>query len=360
MTEEEIQRQLEIVKAEIELEEKKEQEKITGQKKGSKNSWTAEDFERYGAILAEKQKAEATKAETSETEVYSFNFELLLSELLERKKQRIEKNGGRVRSQYGEQLTDDEVIKVLEVEEEMSWCKNCNGFYCRKIRNVNYYKTVTYDAKTGKLKINSSYCQRLTQSKYKLSKIPAAYIDKTFEDYQIDKDNESAVKMAKKLLERPDMGVYLFGDVGTGKTLLAAIMAQELIRRGREVIFATVPTVSARIRSTFNQKELRGEKKVSEEEIVEKLYTVPTLILDDIGMEKPTRFVCSTLCNIFNERYNARLQTIMTSNYSLEELENIFNNPIDSREKTFDGTRIYDRCKQMCIPIELKGKSRRG
>ena len=329
--------------------------------------WTAEDFERYGAKLAadaEKKKAtekpkeengQQAEKETAKLKTQN-SIDSARATLAARKKALLDAEGERIRSQYSKKLTDDEVIKVLDVEREMKPCKECNGHHCRKIYSVNFYKVAEYNSKAGCLQIKSCYCPRLTQSKYKLSKIPTAYINKTWEDYKVDNDNTLAVKAAKKLLEMSEQGAYFFGSVGTGKTLLAAIMAQELIRRGREVTFATVPTISARIRSTFNQKET----KLSETDILEKLYTVPTLILDDIGMEKPTRFVCSTLCNIFNERYNAQLQTIMTSNYKLEELESIFNNPIDSREKTLDGTRILDRCKQMCFPVELKGKSRRG
>lgn len=337
------------------------------------SAWTAEDFERYGEKLAveaelaakvEMAKEEASiKAEEKRKEEQLENqhyIDLAAETLAKRQKETLNKESGRIRAKYGEQLTDDEVIAILNVEQEMSQCKGCLGKTCKKFYNRNYCKAIEYNEKRG-LKINSYYCPKMTQAKYKLSKIPLAYIGKTFESYKVDEVNELAVRVAKKLLEQPDAGAYFYGGVGTGKTLLATIIANELIRRGREVIFATVPTISARIRSTFNQKKTTlSETDISETDILEKLYTVPTLILDDIGMEKPTRFVCSTLCNIFNERYNAQLQTIMTSNYRLEELENIFNNPIDSREKTLDGTRILDRCKQMCFPVELKGKSRRG
>ena len=323
--------------------------------------WTAEDFERYGAKLAaekEKKKQEMAKQEEEKKQEIATTFADTESadraKIAARKQALLDKEGGRVRSQYGNQLSDDDVVKVINTENEMAYCKDCGGTYCKKIYSERIYKTAIWDEEIKAIKIVSAPCQRLIQSKYKLSKIPLAYIGKTLEDYSVDSNNAYAVEVAKKLIESPNKGAYFYGSVGTGKTFLASIIAQEVIKRGRNVIFATVPTISARIRSTFNAKE-----KLTEEDILEKLYTIPTLVLDDIGIEKPTRFVCSTLCNIFNERYNARLQTIMTSNYPLKALENIFNNPTDEKEPTFDGSRIYDRCKQMCIPIELKGNSRR-
>lgn len=272
---------------------------------------------------------------------------------------RLEMEGERVRSQYGD-ISDLDVLKVLQVEKEKQECKNCKGLPCFKKQHPLYVPKLVKDEARNRLFIDyAEKCgyekMRLLNQRYGLAKIPPEYIGMTFENYKVDKNNEDAVKAAKALIAVPNKGAYFYGGVGTGKTLLAAIMAQEYLKRGREVVFATVPTISMQLRSTFKN----NNSAITESTILEKLYRVPTLILDDIGMEKPTRFVCSTISNIFNERYNARLQTFITSNYTQEQVENIFNNPTDSREKTLDGTRIIDRCKQMCFPIELKGKSRR-
>ena len=272
----------------------------------------------------------------------------------------IETEGDRIRQKYGE-ISDHDIWQILRTEKEIAQCKSCKGLPCQKKRNQCFTPNISYDEVFG-LNISNAVCSyekaRRLQAKIEklngLSKIPAEYLGKTFEDYQVDSRNAYAVKVAKKLIERPNNGAFFFGDVGTGKTFLAAILAQEIIKQGRQVIFATVPTISMQLRATFN-----GNSKTNEEEILEKLFTVPTLILDDVGLEKPTRFVCSTIGNIFNERYNARLQTIMTSNYTLKQIQNIFDNPSDG-DTTFDGTRIYDRCKQMCVPVEFKGESRRA
>lgn len=284
----------------------------------------------------------------------------------------IEMEGDRIRNQYGE-VSDHDIWQILRTEKEIAQCKSCKGLPCQKKKNQCFVPNVSYDEVFG-LNISNAVCsyekarrlqaniERLTG----LSKIPAEYLGKTFDDYQVDSRNAYAVKVAKKLIERPNNGAFFFGDVGTGKTFLAAILAQEIIKQGRQVIFATVPTISMRLRATFNRTAKRNEagetvyrQPPTEEDILEKLFTVPTLILDDVGLEKPTRFVCSTIGNIFNERYNARLQTIMTSNYTLKQIQNIFDNPSDG-DTTFDGTRIYDRCKQMCVPVEFKGESRRA
>lgn len=323
------------------------------------------DFEQYGEVLkkryeaniAAKQALQERKAES----VPAFTItDADLAAVEETLQLQIETEGERIREAYGT-VRGKDIWRILRAEKEMTECENCGGLPCQKKKNRTFTPKISYDEMYG-LDVRNEVCgyekarrlQRQIEKLAGLSKIPCEYLGKTFDDYQVDENNAYAVKVAKKLVELPNNGAYFFGSVGTGKTFLAAILAQEVIKQGRQVIFATVPTISMKIRSTFG-----NNAKTTEAEILEQLMTVPTLILDDVGLEKPTRFVCSTLCNLFNERYNARLQTIMTSNYALKELESIFNNPTDGGV-TLDGTRIYDRCKQMCTPVEFKGKSRRG
>ena len=334
------------------IEELKELKAKSGKTKPYENSWTAEEAEQTPLLDLSPLLPDLTPEQLEEME-----------KIKEEQAAQVERERERVKEQYGID-NDKEISRILLREKEQKECEDCLGLPCKKRQNkcVQIFicpytvKGVTW-AKIEYLNCKYEVMhqkQTAIQRKFGLSRIPTEYLGKTFDDYNVDSNNAYAVEVAKKLIEYPDKGAYFFGNVGTGKTFLAAIIAQEVMKQGRQVFFATVPTISTKIRSTFNTKE-----KLTEGDILEKLYTVPTLILDDIGIEKPTRFVCSTLCNIFNERYNARLQTIMTSNYPLKALENIFNNPTDEKEPTFDGSRIYDRCKQMCIPIELKGNSRR-
>ena len=293
----------------------------------------------------------------------TFGDDAAINDAKNRMQREIDAARDRINAQYGVELSGEEIYRILKAEKEMAQCEGCAGLPCRKRKNPYLRPHIKgYNADLDYVVICNEFCKYEHERRLKLkiekmaglSRIPAEYQGKTFADYEVDADNAYAVEIAWGLIDRPKNGAYFFGNVGTGKTLLTAIMAQEIVRRGRQVIFATVPNISKQIRSTFG-----GNSKNTEVEILEQLETVPTLILDDIGIEKPTRFVCSTLCNLFNERYNARLQTIMTSNYTLKQLEYIFNHPADSKEETFDGSRIYDRCKQMCTPVELAGGSRR-
>lgn len=271
----------------------------------------------------------------------------------------------RISEQYGlENAEDWQIAFIRKAEKEIEQCANCSGLPCQKTYPLATPK-IKYDADRDYLETETRYpCkyanvqQYQTEIKYlqELSKIPAEYLGKSFEDYEVDANNDAAVEIAKALIENPNKGVYFYGEFGTGKTFLAAITAQEIIKRGRQVIFTTLKSLSEAIRATYNNNSGNAEA-----EILKQVKNAPTLILDDLGVEKPSRFVCSLLDEVINDRYNSRLQTIITSNYSPEEIREIFNHPIDAKDEvTKNGSRIYSRFKSMIFSIELTGEDRRG
>ena len=71
------------------------------------------------------------------------------------------------------------------------------------------------------------------------------------------------------------------------------------------------------------------------------------LVIDDLGAEKMTDFVKQIIYFIINEREQRCLTTIITSNFSLAQLDE----HIDSR--------ISSRIAGMCKVIQLSGRDRR-
>ncbi len=88
-------------------------------------------------------------------------------------------------------------------------------------------------------------------------------------------------------------------------------------------------------------------KEMSEHQILDYYSSVRVLFLDDIGTEKTTDWAQQTLYTVIDHRYREVLQTVITSNLSLNELS----------DKT--GDRITSRIAEMCVVIELKGQDRR-
>jgi len=108
----------------------------------------------------------------------------------------------------------------------------------------------------------------------------------------------------------------LQGVNGCGKTHLAASIANEHLRAGRPVLFVVVPDFLDHLRSTFSP-----DSRISYDQLFESVKNIPLLILDDFGEQATTPWAQEKLYQVINYRYNGRLATVITTCYSLEEIE---------------------------------------
>lgn len=125
-------------------------------------------------------------------------------------------------------------------------------------------------------------------------------------------------KVADKVLS-DGLGIYLYGDKGTGKTHLTACMANYLIRGRKQVLFTNFAEISKLLRATF------GNRTESEAAYIERLATIDFLFIDDLGTERVQTkdgdlWLQEKVFDVLNKRYNNRKPTIFTSNYSIPEL----------------------------------------
>lgn len=152
----------------------------------------------------------------------------------------------------------------------------------------------------------------------------------------------------KQVLDK-GLGIYLYGDKGSGKTFLTACMVNDLTSKYQTCLLTNFSDISLKIRSTFNGK---GD----ETRFLEKLAEIDFLFIDDIGTERVRNgdedtWLQERIYEIINTRYNNMKPTIFTSNHNLKDL-------INSRgymSKTVE--RIFEMTKGAAI--ELKGKSYR-
>ena len=115
--------------------------------------------------------------------------------------------------------------------------------------------------------------------------------------------------------EEPAAWLVLTGPFGTGKTHLAAAIANDRLARGQPAVFIVVPDLLDHLRSTFSPNS-----EVTYDDLFETVRDTPLLILDDLGTQTTTPWAQEKLYQILNHRYNKRLATIITTNLGPDEL----------------------------------------
>jgi DNA replication protein DnaC len=127
---------------------------------------------------------------------------------------------------------------------------------------------------------------------------------------------DTAFQASNSFAEEPEGWLVLMGDYGTGKTHLAASIANYRASQGYPVMFVVVPDMLDHLRATFNPSS-----EVSYDRRFEEIRNAPLLILDDLGSQATRPWVQEKLYQLINHRYNAELPTVITTALSLDEMD---------------------------------------
>ena len=131
-------------------------------------------------------------------------------------------------------------------------------------------------------------------------------------------------------------GLYFYSETrGSGKTRLAVSLGNVLLNSiKRQVRFITSTDLLKEIKNTYNK-----DTEYTESQIIEAINRVDVLIIDDIGVERPSVWVNEILFGIFDNRMKYKKITIFTSNCRIEELNH--------------DERLKSRLAKMCIPVKM-------
>lgn len=139
-------------------------------------------------------------------------------------------------------------------------------------------------------------------------------------------------------------GMWLMGDVGTGKTTLAMLVSKAAVEAHRAVAVYSLPRLLARVRRTYDADA--GEQSYLD--FFERLTSVDLLHIDDLGAEKRSDWVLEQLYAIVNERYETQRSMVVTTNLGQEALEEQI------------GPRTVSRLVEICgDPLPLFGEDLR-
>jgi len=196
--------------------------------------------------------------------------------------------------------------------------------------------------------LTAKECESRSQNRVaRLMKSSHLLEGKTWEQFQWSRlplhvTQQLEILRSGSFLDRQD-NVLIFGNPGSGKTMLLSALGDQLIRRGRSVLFTTCQMLV--------QELLRAKRDLRMERWIKKLSKFEALIIDDLGYVQQSREEMEVLFTLLSERYE-RGSVLLSSNLPFSKWEQIFKDPMTT-------AAAVDRLVHHSVIIELKIKSYR-
>lgn len=216
------------------------------------------------------------------------------------------------------------------------------------------YADVTYK-ETRQLKEQQE--QQAIAKRINLVSLPQSYRKITFADIALDDvarvdTFESLVDFVANYPSPDQKGLYIYGDMGVGKSFMLAAMAHELSETKK-----VTTTIIHYPSFTIDVKN--GIKDGSVKEQIDAVKQAEVLVLDDIGAEQFSSWIRDDVLQvILQHRMIEELPTFFTSNYSFSDLEAKLSNGRQGDE-TWQAKRVMERIRFLAKEVHLKGVNRR-
>lgn len=236
---------------------------------------------------------------------------------------------------------------------ELLVCGKCKDLKEQVIRGVIRPRTCTCELAEEQRVARENDPQFQKEKQYRIENLRKyGLVGAKYKEYTLANDNQSNpgfTKLVKAYVNKWDeikaknLGMLLYGDVGTGKTFYAVAIANALIDKGFSALVTNISSLIAQIQQTnFDQVENRR--------VWDRIRNVELLVIDDLAAESSSPFRQEQTYNIINTRYMSGKPLIVTTNLSLEQIKG---------ETDLSQKRIFDRVLEMCTPLKINGNSQR-
>lgn len=179
------------------------------------------------------------------------------------------------------------------------------------------------------------------------SNLGAKFLQRTFGNFDKRRDEKAYVNCTR-YAQREDLfdpngrernSLIICGGVGTGKTHLAAAIANYVVGKGIPALFGTFGEHLESIKEEFDYNDRR--------EYLSKMKNAPLLVLDDLGQENSTDWSRQILFDVINYRYEHKYPIVITTNLQDNEL------------REYLGEALFSRACEICEMVKMTGKDYR-
>jgi primosomal protein DnaI len=264
------------------------------------------------------------------------------------------------------------VMQLYQYAKEMRQCEQCPGLERCPNDLSGHYTRIRIEQVSGQMQLADykapcTLYQTYTSQQLIRSRIHSFYVDEKAlkHEYAIDEivsrdlERATAVEavmeyiLAIRAHGLSTKGLYLMGDLGTGKTFLASYLLYELAKSGYTGVIVYMPDFVEDLKSMFGDSQRMKET-------IDLLKETDVLIFDDMGAEHLNAWTRDhVLGTILNYRMN-RKPTCYTSNQDLDGLQRHLSFTARDGEDSYRAERLMDRIRTFVDVIEVGGTNQRG
>lgn len=259
-------------------------------------------------------------------------------------------------------VMDDYWVEFLDYNDDYHMCQDCSSLAECPKDNKGMKKTLVYYDDEIVLELSS--CEygkeleekRLLLERFQLSNMSEELMLTDFKSLDIVKNIDKltpncqyAIAFIQKYLNDPTyQGIFLHGDIASGKTTLLAGMMNALAKQGKNIGLIHFPTYLIDLKASFST----GDNEYAMEHLMKMDY----LLLDGIGEENITAWSRDEiLLTVLSYRLLNHLPTFFTSMYGYKDLENVYTiRKADSGDKIRART-VIQKMKALSTEIMLDG-----
>ena len=237
----------------------------------------------------------------------------------------------------------EEKIQNLKKEKEKLLIAND---YPVDFMDLKYHHELCKD--TGFLGTSECSCRKqlVIDDNYEKSGLKAAINRENFKSFNMNlfsknpymnyqtSPYENMVNIVKEIkayinnFDKETGNIFIWGDVGRGKTFLINSIAKELLDRNYSVVYMT----STKLFKFLNDYHWAFEdRRENLEDLYEMIFDCDLLIIDDLGAETHRSTDQSNLLDVVNERMNKELPIILSSNLDEGMIDEVYGPRVFSR-----------------------------
>ena len=223
-----------------------------------------------------------------------------------------------------EDKIDENITRIYDFVSDINYCRKCPGIKnCAKHNPLLCTKIVYEEGLVDRQLVPCpKFIERVAfEKQFLIRDFDDAWLDVKITDLDNTKDRTAALqKYVKFIKEGKNDWIYLTGGPNSGRSFLAAAFATDAARKNvGPVCFVNCSTRIGEIASYYAKEKDRFQKEI------ERLSNCQILVLDDFGNEfKNDMIRDAILFPIISNRANKKLFTIVTSDFSINEIVTLY------------------------------------